>query len=253
MKEWVVVINKGKVLVDESEEGECRLPEKGAVKSESREDDTFVFQIDDSFTSFESDEISASGGLQWVELRKSALILSEKHYMAAAKAEELLYWNRMNRFCQICGSPMKRASSISKRCTECRHEIWPQISPAIIVLVRKGEEALLVHAKNFSRPFYGLVAGFVETGESLEETVRREVLEETSIEIADIKYFASQSWPFPAQLMIGFTANYVSGEIEFADGELSSGGFFTRENIPEIPTPPSIARMMIDAWLEGKL
>ena len=132
-------------------------------------------------------------------------------------------------------------------------EYFPQLSPAVVVLVTKGEEALLVHAANFKRPFHALVAGFVETGETLEECVAREVREETTLEIEDIRYFGSQSWPFPHQLMLGFTARWREGEVRFADGELTSGGFFRRDALPELPTPPSLSRAIIDAWIEGKL
>ena len=110
-----------------------------------------------------------------------------------------------------------------------------------------------MHADNFKRPFHALVAGFVETGETLEECVAREVREETTLEIEDIRYFGSQSWPFPHQLMLGFTARWREGEVRFADGELTSGGFFRRDALPELPTPPSLSRAIIDAWIEGKL
>jgi len=183
---------------------------------------------------------------KYTELRASFLTLSSVDYKAAAKGSELLHWHHTARYCSRCGTALRRVGEICKKCSECGAEYFPPVSPAAIVLVTRGEEALLVHAKNFKRPFYGLVAGFVETGESLEETVRREVREETSLEIEDIRYFGSQSWPFPAQLMIGFTARYKSGEIRFADGELSDGGFFTRDTHPDLPTLPSIARQMID-------
>ena len=147
---------------------------------------------------------------------------------------------------------MRRQSEISLICTGCGTELWPQLSPCVMVLVRKGDEALLVHAANFRRPFFGLVAGFVETGETLEECVRREVAEETGLQIENIRYAASQSWPFPAQLMIGFTADYAGGEVRFADGELTAGGFFSRDKLPMIPPPPSLARKLIDSWLTEK-
>ena len=138
-------------------------------------------------------------------------------------------------------------------CPSCGREYFPQLSPAVVVLVTKGEEALLVHAANFKRPFHALVAGFVETGETLEECVAREVREETTLEIEDIRYFGSQSWPFPHQLMLGFTARWREGEVRFADGELTSGGFFRRDALPELPPPASLGGAIIDAWIEGKL
>ena len=140
---------------------------------------------------------------------------------------------------------------ISKKCTQCGKEIWPQLATAVIVLIHKGDEVLLVRAKNFRRDFFGLVAGFVETGETLEEAVAREALEETGVKITNIRYFASQPWPYPCGLMVGFNADYVSGEIHLQKSEIAKGGWFRRDNLPEIPEKLSIARMLLDDWLKA--
>ena len=137
---------------------------------------------------------------------------------------------------------------ISKRCPQCGREIWPALSPAIIVLVHKGNEALLVHARNFKGDYYGLVAGFVETGETLEEAVHREVAEETGITITNLRYFGSQPWPYPNGLMVGFEADYVAGNIHLQKEELSHGAWFSKEKLPAVPDKLSIARKMIDHW-----
>ncbi len=184
-----------------------------------------------------------------IPLRESFNLISENEYLGAQKGFELLYWNEHSRYCGLCGAPTRRIGTISKVCTKCNSEIFPQVSPAIIVLIRRGHEALLVHARTFSRPFFGLVAGFVETGESLEECVVREIKEETSLDVKNIRYFGSQPWGYPSNIMIGFTAEYAGGELKFADDELSEGGFFTPDNLPLLPGYPSIARRMIDAWL----
>lgn len=109
----------------------------------------------------------------------------------------------------------------------------------------------MVHARNFTRPYFGLVAGFVETGESLEECVAREVWEETRLKVKNVRYAGSQPWPYPNSLMVGFTAEYDSGTLCFADGELTEGGFFTADNLPLLPPKPSIARSLIEQWIEG--
>ena len=145
---------------------------------------------------------------------------------------------------------MQMHTTISKRCTQCGKEVWPQLATAVIVLIHRGDEVLLVHAKNFKTDFYGLVAGFVETGETLEEAVHREVMEETGIKIKNVTYFSSQPWPYPSGLMVGFNADYVSGELRLQRSELSKGGWFSKNNLPTIPEKLSIARMLIDAWLE---
>ena len=197
-------------------------------------------------------------GLEMMNLRASFDVLSAAEYNLAGKAAELIYWDQNTKFCGCCGAPMKFHTEISKRCTNCGKEVWPQLATAVIVRVTAplshgkgaGSEAiLLVHANNFRRPYYGLVAGFVETGETLEEAVRREVREETGLEICDIRYFGSQPWPYPCGLMVGFTARYVSGDIHLQRSELSAGGWFTRDNMPQIPGKSSIARSLIDDWL----
>ena len=188
-------------------------------------------------------------GYRWVDLRESFYLLPERIYRQAGKASELLYFDRQHQYCGICGAPMEWGSIISKRCTQCGEELWPKLSTAIIVLVSRGEEALLVKAKNFRRDYYGLVAGFVETGETLEECVEREVMEETGLRVENIRYFGSQPWPYPMGLMIGFKADYVEGDIALRDGELREAAFFTRDTLPAIPGKMSMARMLIDDWL----
>lgn len=183
-------------------------------------------------------------------LRQSYYKLSEEEYLKAGKCHELLYWDQNTKYCGVCGGPMKFHTDISKRCEHCGKEVWPQLATAVIVLVRKGDEVLLVHANNFRTDFYGLVAGFVETGETLEEAVHREVMEETGLHIKNLKYFASQPWPYPCGLMVGFTADYDGGKIHLQRSELSKGAWFDKDHLPHIPEKLSIARHLIDDWLE---
>ena len=185
-------------------------------------------------------------------LRQSYYKLPRPLYLKAGKCQELLYWDQNTKYCGVCGSPLKMDTDISKKCPECGKEIWPQLATAVIVLIHKGDEVLLVRAKNFKRDFFGLVAGFVETGETLEEAVAREALEETGVTITNIRYFASQPWPYPCGLMVGFNADYVSGDIHLQKSEIAKGGWFKKDSLPEIPEKLSIARMLLDAWLEEK-
>lgn len=183
-------------------------------------------------------------------LRNSYYKLTDMLYKTAGKCEELLHWNRNTRYCGTCGGLMRMHTDISKRCEKCGREVWPLLSTAVIVLIRKGDEVLLVHAKNFRGNFFGLVAGFVETGETLEEAVEREVLEETGLHIQNIRYFGSQPWPFPCGLMVGFNAEYLDGDIHLQDSEITDGAWFKKDNLPEIPEKLSIARKLIDNWIE---
>ena len=144
---------------------------------------------------------------------------------------------------------MRMDTDISKKCTQCGKEVWPQLAIAVIVLIHKGDEVLLVNARNFRTHFYGLVAGFVETGETLEQAVEREVMEETGLTIRNLRYFDSQPWPYPSGLMVGFHADYAGGELHVQREELTRAAWFRRDNLPTIPEKLSIARKLIDAWL----
>lgn len=186
-----------------------------------------------------------------IDLRSSYDYIPHTQFSMAGKAREILYWDKTSRYCPVCGADTQLFMPIAKKCPVCSHEIYPNISTAILVLVRKENSILLVRAHNFVRPFHGLVAGFLETGESLEECVKREVMEETSLTIKNITYFGNQAWPFPSGLMVGFIADYESGEIILQEEELSSGDFYTREKLPELPNKLSLARRMIDWWIDS--
>ncbi|WP_455590441.1 NAD(+) diphosphatase [Bacteroides sp.] len=186
-----------------------------------------------------------------IGLRASYDLIPLKQYQAAGKAHEILHWDRTNRFCSACGTPLVLKEPIMKKCPQCGKEVYPIISTAILVLVRKEDSILLVHARNFKGTFNSLVAGFLETGETLEECVAREVKEETGLTVKNIRYFGNQPWPYPSGLMVGFIADYAGGEISLQDEELSSGAFYTKENLPELPRKLSLARRMIDWWIEN--
>ena len=147
---------------------------------------------------------------------------------------------------------MKLHTSISKRCTHCGKEVWPLLATAIIVLIHRDDKILLVHARNFRGNWFGLVAGFVETGETLEEAVVRAVYEEVGINISNIRYFGSQPWPYPCGLMVGFHADYVSGDLQLQRSEIDDAGWYDRDHLPPVPGKMSIARKLIDSWLDRR-
>jgi NAD+ diphosphatase len=203
--------------------------------------------------------ITDSNRYEMCGLRQSYYKLPEDDYLKAGKCHELLYWDQNTKYCGVCGGPMRFDTDISKKCEHCGKEIWPQLATAVIVLIRRRvpegslsgkEEILLVHANSFRDNHYGLVAGFVETGETLEEAVFREVMEETGLHITNLRYFGSQPWPYPCGLMVGFTADYDSGKIHLQRSELSKGSWFDCDHLPHIPEKLSIARHLIDHWLE---
>lgn len=245
----VVITGGGFLRVLDKEGDGSRLPFESELVL-SRDADIFVFGNYVAVSSSKVDWIST--GTRTVPLRDAWRCIGADDFGAAVKGAELVNWSEDTVYCTSDGSLLERTGDISKKCPVCGREYFPALYPAVVVLVTKGDKALLVHAKTFKERVHALVAGFVETGESLEECVAREVKEETSLEITDIRYFGSDSWPFPHQLMIGFTAKWKSGEIVFADGELTAGGFFSREDVPPLPSLPSLSRKIIDAWLEGK-
>ena len=157
-----------------------------------------------------------------MDLRSSYDVLPWEEYNLGGKAFQILNWDKNSRYCPMCGVPTVQISPIAKKCPQCRQEIYPRISPAIIVLIRREDSILLVHARNFRGTFNGLVAGFLEPGETLEECVHREVLEETGLHIKNLNYFGSQPWPYPSGIMIGFTADYESGNIKLQQEELNA-------------------------------
>jgi NAD+ diphosphatase len=166
---------------------------------------------------------------------------------------QILYWEKMSSHCSRCGGSMERINlTWGKRCLSCGHEHYPHIHPCVIVLIRRGEEFLLVRKPEWAQGRFSLVAGFVDFAESLEECVAREVLEETGVMVTNIRYVGSQNWPFPSQLMAGFVADYVSGTVIVDGDELEDAGWFSRDNMPPaLPPARSIARWIIDRYALG--
>ncbi|KXB46647.1 NAD(+) diphosphatase family protein [Bacteroidales bacterium KA00344] len=263
MKSYYFIFSKTDLLLQKQSDGTLSIPycEEVPIKMQSwthvmavspMADGTSVktLAIENPQRLVITDETLANNGYEFIGLRESFYHLPEAFYLKAGKCQELLYWDHNTKFCGVCGAPMQMHTDISKRCSECGKEVWPQLATAVIVLIHRGDEVLLVHAKNFKSDFYGLVAGFVETGETLEEAVCREVLEETGLRIKNITYFGSQPWPYPCGLMVGFNAEYDSGNIHLQRSELSRGSWFRYDNLPQIPQKLSIARRLIDAWLQ---
>jgi NAD+ diphosphatase len=176
--------------------------------------------------------------------------LDDKLLTLGGIAQHIFHWQRLSNVCSFCGSAMEDiAGTWGKKCLSCKHEHFPHIHPCAIILVRKGDEFLLTRKPGWPEGRYGLVAGFLDIGESLEECAAREVLEETGIRIKNIRYVGSQNWPFPSQLMAGFVADYAGGEIVVDGVELEDARWFTAEQWPcALPGKRSIARWIIDTY-----
>lgn len=169
-------------------------------------------------------------------------------FAIAARASQLLDWQKNHHFCGRCGTPMvRKPTEFAMACPSCSLLNYPRISPAVMVLIERGDELLLARSPYFREGMFSALAGFVEAGETLEQCAHREVREEVGVAITNLRYFRSQPWPFPDSLMIAFFADYVSGDITPDPSEIEAAGWFPRSALPPLPDPVSIARQLIDA------
>ena len=187
----------------------------------------------------------------WAAINLRSLFgkVSDAEYSLAGYASQVLYWRRTSVFCPVCGHRTEaKEGDWGRRCPECGHVGYPHLSPATLILVQDGPRLLLAQKPGWGTR-WSILAGFVEPGESLEECVRREVKEEVGLDVDTLAYAGSQPWPVPHQLMVGFTARYVSGEVLAEAAELERAEWFTRDTLPDLPPPVSLSRQMIDAWV----
>jgi NAD+ diphosphatase len=190
-------------------------------------------------------------GMDFKDLRQVYGLLEEDLFVLGGRAVQIVEWDRTHQYCGRCGSrthpkEMERA----KVCPQCGLLNFPRLAPAIIVAVTRGEEILLARSAHFPQGLFSVLAGFVEPGETIEECVVREVKEEVGVTVANIRYFGSQPWPFPHSLMIGFTAEYVEGELKLDPTEIVEAGWFHADSLPSIPGRMSIAGRLIKRFVD---
>lgn len=192
----------------------------------------------------------APAGYAYVSLRRLHGRIDPELFEIAGTAYQVQHWDKAHQYCAACGAALESGQDERvKRCVRCASNYFPRITPATIVLVEDGPRVLMTRQARFPAGMYGLVAGFVEPGETLEACVTREVHEETGVDVAEIVYFGSQPWPFPHQIMVGFTARYAGGDLRVDTRELEDARWFHRDALPLLPPPLSIARKLIEAWL----
>ena len=185
--------------------------------------------------------------LNFRDLRLLYGVLEEDVFLLAGKAFQIVKWDQTHQYCGRCGAQTEAVEGENaKICPECGFISYTRISPAIITAILKEDKILMAHGRDFPENRYSIIAGFVEPGETLEECVKREVMEEVGIAVKNIKYFGSQPWPFPHSLMIGFISEYESGEICVDDYEITDAKWFDVNNLPELPSKMSISREIID-------
>ena len=187
-------------------------------------------------------------GTSWEGLRTLFSVLDDRHFALAGRALQLVDWDRTHQYCGRCGTPTEaKRDERARVCPACRLSAYPRVAPAVMALVRRENQILLARSPHFPPGMYSALAGFVEPGESLEQCLAREVAEEVGVQISNIRYFASQSWPFPHSMMIAFVCDWVSGEITPQDGEIEAANWFEVLQLPKLPSKISIARSLIDA------
>jgi NAD+ diphosphatase len=190
-------------------------------------------------------------GFSFQKLRPLHEHIEDESFWFAFRAYHIMNWMKTSKFCGCCGSIMTVSTQeIAMKCTNCDHIIYPRISPAIIVAVIRDNKILLARANRFPPNRYSVIAGFVEPGETLEDCVRRELLEEVGVEVDMINYFGSQPWPFLDSLMIAFTARCSNEKITIDNQEIVDAGWYSPHNLPDIPDKASIARRLIDWFVE---
>ncbi len=195
-------------------------------------------------------DVEAPAGFAFRKLRAILAELGE-HGALAGRAFQVSEWVRTHRYCGVCATPMRRSEKENCfHCPACGFSAYPRISPAMMVLIKRGDEILLARHATYATARYTALAGFVEAGESIEEAIHREVLEEVGLRVRDLRYFGSQSWPFPHSLMIAYTAEYAGGELLIQEDEIADARWFgPGDSLPDIPMVESIAGRLVRANL----
>lgn len=198
-------------------------------------------------------ETELSDGYRTVGLRALYGLLPDAEYALSGYASQILHWETDHRFCDHCGGKVEpEGGTWGKKCPDCGRTAYPPVVPAVLLLIHDGGDRVLMAQKPGWGKRFSIIAGFVEPGESLEDCCVREALEEVGVAVDRPQYGGSQAWPFPHQIMIGFTARYLGGEVVIDETELAHAAWFSYDDLPELPPPLSLSRQLIDAWVAGR-
>ena len=215
---------------------------KHALKNQCG-DEAFVIHVD----------FKEVPGFRWYSLRNLAESVSEEEFQMAGRALQVLRWHYDHQYCGRCGKPTEHyEGDFAKVCKACGIDFYPRLSPCIITLVTRGDECLLAWHRRSREEKYSCLAGFIEMGESAEKTLAREVREEVGIEVTNIRYVASQPWPFPGQLMLGYFADYASGDIVEEKAEIVVARWYPYDQLPKIPPASTISGRLIRAFVQER-
>ncbi|MBI3148676.1 MAG: NAD(+) diphosphatase [Betaproteobacteria bacterium] len=245
---WVCVVQDSRVLVLE-DNGQLAPASLALTVFEAQAEKHYLGRLGTQpcWLLLAPPDAAAPPGLVWQGLRSLFATLDGAHLAVLTRALQIAEWSATHRYCGACGVATTEVTGERARaCPQCGRTAYPRLSPAVMVLVTRGPELLLARGARFKVPIWSALAGFVEPGESLEDTIHREVREEVGIEISDLAYFGSQSWPFPHSLMVAFTARHAGGELQPDGDEIVEAGWFRPDALPALPTSASIARKLID-------
>lgn len=254
---WIFVIISKKILIYK-EDGKLAIPRLKELQCIRLDTETpeYIGQYEehDCFCIRMNEIPELPENLAAIELMEiSKLSGNPDLFRLVGAANHILHWNSVNRYCGRCGSKMvEKKDERAKQCIGCGNLVYPRISPAVITAVFRGDQILLAHNRNFRTGLYSLIAGFVEPGETLEQCVKREIMEEVGIQVKNITYAGSQPWSFPDSLMMAFTAEYESGEISADSVEIVDAGWYQAGSLPDIPSTDSIAGRLIRWYIENK-
>lgn len=255
---WAIAFAGTRVLL-KSEGDRVRLPTREELRHVLGEERLQAASIPAAVRSQSERQASAFGFASELEppagfllegLRAAYHVLTLEEFRLAGTARQKVQWHQTHRFCSRCGAVTQADEEReAMSCTECGQLHFARVAPAVIVLVQRGNEALLGRSPHFKPGVYSTLAGFVEPGESLEECVHREIREEVGVDVENLWYFGSQPHPFPNSLMVGFIADWASGEIDIDPAEIEDARWFTAGTLPDLPHPMSIARALIEDFI----
>lgn len=243
---WFIV-RESRLLV---REGDNRLPHHFEIVGETLRMH-YLGQLgpEHCFSAEVAVEVEAPAGWRWSDLRSLYGRIDERLYALAGRAVQIVDWDRTHQYCGRCGAPTRaRTEERSRECPSCGLVAYPRLAPALMALVRRmPDEILLARSPRFAPGMFSALAGFAEPGETLEQCLHREVFEEVGLRVKNLRYFASQPWPFPHSLMIAFICDWAEGEISPDPVEIAEAKWFKIAGLPQLPQPISIARRLIDA------
>jgi NAD+ diphosphatase len=242
---WCFAFVDGQLLVLEGDDGTGLAPQPWSLFEPLAPSRHYLGQLDgiDCWTFSLREPLP---GFTRKPLRAAMMSFGEPLMGVAGRAAQVLEWDRAHRYCGVCGTPTEpQANERSRKCPSCGHTAYPRLSPAMMVLVWRPGQLLLARSPHYVPGVYSALAGFVEAGESLEQCVHREVAEEVGVRVRDLRYYGSQSWPFPHSLMVAYTAEWVDGEIVKQEGEIEDAQWFAFDALPKIPPRFSISGHLI--------